>query len=36
MEKLMANLQEATEACLSADVNKPEFTVKDNALEIVD
>ena len=34
MEELMANVQEAIEACLSVDVDQPESTGKDTVLEI--
>ena len=33
-EELLKNLQEAIEACLSADVEQPKSTSKDRVLEI--
>jgi len=33
MEDLLANVREAIEACLSVDVDEPEFTGKDRVLE---
>ena len=34
MEELLANVRGAIEACLSVDVDEPEFTGKDRVLEI--
>lgn len=34
MEELMANVHEAIEACLDVEVNPPEYTPKDQVVEI--
>lgn len=34
LEELIANIHEAVEGCLSADVQEPEATSKDRVLEI--
>jgi predicted RNase H-like HicB family nuclease len=34
LEELIANLHEAVEGCLSADIKEPDLTGKDRVLEI--